>query len=65
MLDFDKKWSDESTREGRVGNWREFQKGPGAKRARVQVGRCCGCVCVRGFGRLGCLFEAKGIVFCV
>jgi hypothetical protein len=21
-----------------VGNWREFQKGPGAKRARVQVG---------------------------
>lgn len=37
QLEFDKKWTDETRREGRVGNWREFQKGPGAKRARVQV----------------------------
>lgn len=38
LVDFDKSWTDETRREGRVGNWRDFQKGPGAKRARVQVG---------------------------
>lgn len=35
-MEFDATWTAEDRREGRVGNWRDFQKGPGAKRAKVQ-----------------------------
>jgi hypothetical protein len=33
---FEKSWGAEDKREGRIGSWRDFQRGPGAKRARVQ-----------------------------
>ena len=33
--EFDKNWSEENRREGRVGNWREFQTDPVAKKAKT------------------------------
>lgn len=48
-----------------MGNWREFQKGPGAKRARVQVGVRLRWTCVCVGWMVGVCVGGKGIVFWV